>query len=131
MPIEATSFPAISPARKHLLLKSKTAGCQVLGMRDERLSTMAYVWVIPTDPKDLKADLKTLEEMRVKELAFLVVDLERYKTVVDLFKEPDHVVEMTADRYLREEKRELYNSIRMTKAVIEERLASLEQKSNN
>lgn len=129
MPIEAKSFPAAAPARKYLLSKSQSASCHILGKRDERLSTMTYVWTIPSDRADLEKDLEALEELRVKELAFLVVDLERYKTVVDLFKEPDYVVEMTAERYLREEKRELYASIRRSMTVIEERLASMKKPS--
>lgn len=122
MSIESKSFPARSVARKYLQSRKDEIGCHVLGIREERLSTMAYVWVIETDLKQMKADLAKLEELRVKELAFLIVDMEKYRTLIDLFLEEEAVVEEQVTRRLSWHTLSFYREIQRTILVIRSRL---------
>lgn len=122
MPIVSESFPARSVARKFLQSKEDDPGCQILGIRDERLSTMAHVWVISTDPKQMKADLAKLEELRSRELGYLIVDMERVRTIIDLFKEDEAVIEDQISRHLSWHKLAFYRLIQRSMATIRSRL---------
>lgn len=124
MPLISKSFPARALARAFLERHQDSDEYIVLGLRDYRLDTMAYVWHINTDRKQLRIDRQTLSMQLHDELQCLVVDLESHITESDLFKEEDRVIEMHANRCLRYAKLHLYKRLKTAIATIDGHLAA-------